>query len=571
MKTILQYMKPYRLHLVFIGFLDIIATLSALLMPYLMSNIVDQGIRNRDMGAIVDKGIAMFLLSVFALGCGVAVTRINAKVAAGFTNDLRKGIFQKINSLTFDEFGRLGPGSLLTRSTEDILILQEASGGLVYALVTVPILFLGGSVLAFRNDWLLALVLVILVPLVLFIVWFATRNIGELWLNSDRFIDVQNKVVRERLTGIRVIRAFDKEAHEQERVACATREMAKNIIKANVLAGMINPLSIFFLNLSIVVMLYISALRIQTEPDLAAGAVIATIQYVALIMNGLLILSWTFAWFPHLKVCAKRVAEVLEMKGTVGHIPSGQTLRGSLSIKNLTFFHEGAEEPTLNDISLDIREGEVAAVIGGTGSGKSSLAKLIMGFYAPTSGRIFLGGVPYDETDMETIRDNLSITLQRNMIFHGTVGENILFGDKEASPERLEEVTKVAEINRFIHTQKEGYDYMLAQGGANLSGGQKQRICIARALIKDAALYLFDDSFSAVDYLTESKLRKKLNKFLEGKTQLIITQRAATAMRCDRIFVLDGGVLVAAGTHRQLLKSCSIYREIYDSQLGGAL
>jgi ATP-binding cassette subfamily B protein len=564
-------MKPYRLHLVFIGFLDIIATLAALLMPYLMSDIVDQGIRGRDMGTIVDKGIAMFLLSLFALGCGVVLTRLNAKVAAGFTNDLRKGIFQKINSLTFDEFGRLGPGSLLTRSTEDILILQEASGGLVYALVTVPILFLGGSFLAFKNDWLLALVLIVLVPLVLFIVWFATRNIGELWLNSDRFIDVQNKVVRERLSGIRVIRAFDKEAHEQERVACATREMAKNIIKANVLAGMINPLSIFFLNLSIVVMLYISALRIQTEPGLAAGAVIATIQYVALIMNGLLILSWTFAWFPHLKVCAKRVAEVLEQKGTIQHIPSGQTLGGGLSIRNLTFFHEGAEEPTLNDISLEIREGEVAAVIGGTGSGKSSLAKLIMGFYTPTSGRLFLGGQAYDETDVETIRDNLSIALQRNMIFHGTIGENIRFGNKDASPELLEEVTKVAEINHFIHTQKEGYDYMLAQGGANLSGGQKQRICIARALIKQASVYLFDDSFSAVDYLTESKLRKKLNKYLEGKTQLIITQRAATAMRCDRIFVLDSGVLVASGTHRQLLKSCSIYREIYDSQLGGAL
>lgn len=571
MKTILSYMKPYRLHLVFIGFLDIIATLAALLMPYLMSDIVDKGIRGKDMGTIMDKGIAMFLLSLFALGCGVALTRLNAKVAAGFTNDLRKGIFQKINSLTFDEYGRLGPGSLLTRSTEDILILQEASGGLVYALVTVPILFLGGSFLAFKNDWLLALVLIVLVPLVLFIVWFATRNIGELWLNSDRFIDVQNKVVRERLTGIRVIRAFDKEAHEQERVAGATREMAKNIIKANVLAGMINPLSIFFLNLSIVVMLYISALRIQTEPGLAAGAVIATIQYVALIMNGLLILSWTFAWFPHLKVCAKRVAEVLEQKGTIQHIPSGQTLGGSLSIRNLTFFHEGAEEATLSDISLDIREGEVAAVIGGTGSGKSSLAKLIMGFYTPTSGRLFLGGQPYDETDVETIRDNLSITLQRNMIFHGTIGENIRFGNKEASDELLEEVTKVAEINHFIHTQKEGYDYMLAQGGANLSGGQKQRICIARSLIKQASVYLFDDSFSAVDYLTESKLRKKLNKYLEGKTQLIITQRAATAMRCDRIFVLDSGVLVASGTHRQLLKSCSIYREIYDSQLGGAL
>jgi ATP-binding cassette subfamily B protein len=394
---------------------------------------------------------------------------------------------------------------------------------------------------------------------------------GNLWLNSDKFIDVQNKVVNERLSGIRVIRAFDKEDHEQNRVACATKEMAKNIIKANILAGLINPLSMFFPNVSIVVMLYISALRIQTEPLLNAGSVIATIQYVALIMNGLLILSWTFAWLPHLKVCAVRVAEILNLKGLPVDQPSGETLSGHLEIRNLTFFHEDSEHPTLNNLSLDIEEGEVVAIIGGTGSGKSSLAKLIMGFYQSTSGTISLGGKPYGEINMETVRDNISITLQRNTIFHGTIGENIRFGNRNATMEKMEEVTKVAEINKFIHSHKENYDYILAQAGANISGGQKQRICIARTLIKPASVYLFDDSFSSVDYLTESKLRKKLNKYLSGKTQIIVTQRAATAMRCDKIYVLDRGELVDSGNHKELLQRCAIYREIYDSQLGGTL
>ena len=571
MKTILMHMKPFRRQLIAIGLLDLFATLAALAMPYLMSDIVNTGIREKQLQYIMDKGVAMLLLSIFALVCGVFVTRYNAKVASRFTYNLRKAMFQKINTLTFQEYGQYGAGSLLTRSTEDILILQEASGGLVYALVTVPILFIGGSVLAFRSDWLLAMVLIVLVPLVLFIVWIATRNMGNLWLNSDKFIDVQNKVVNERLSGIRVIRAFDKEDHEQNRVACATREMAKNIIKANILAGLINPLSMFFLNLSIVIMLYISALRIQSEPMLDAGSVIATIQYVALIMNGLLILSWTFAWLPHLKVCANRVAEILNLKGAPVDSPSGDILHGHLQIHNLTFFHEGSEHPTLNNLSLEIKEGEVVAIIGGTGSGKSSLAKLIMGFYQATSGTISLGGKKYGDINMETVRDNIAITLQRNTIFHGTIGDNIRFGNPDASDEKMEEVTKVAEINKFIHSHKEGYDYVLAQAGANISGGQKQRVCIARTLIKPASVYLFDDSFSSVDYLTESKLRKKMNKYLAGKTQVIVTQRAATAMRCDTIYVLDRGELVGRGNHKELLESCDIYREIYDSQLGGAL
>jgi ATP-binding cassette subfamily B protein len=571
MKTILMQMKPFRRQLALIGLLDLFATLAALAMPYLMSDIVNTGIREKQLQYIMDKGVAMLLLSIFALFCGIFVTKYNAKVASRFTYNLRKAIFQKINTLTFHEYGQYGAGSLLTRSTEDILILQEASGGLVYALVTVPILFIGGSVLAFRSDWLLAMVLIILVPLVLFIVWIATRNMGNLWLTSDKFIDVQNKVVNERLSGIRVIRAFDKEDHEQNRVACATREMAKNIIKANVLSGLINPLSMFFLNLSIVIMLYISALRIQTESTLNAGSVIATIQYVALIMNGLLILSWTFAWLPHLKVCADRVAEILNLKGNPVDRPSGEILNGHLEIKDLTFYHEGSEHPTLRNVSLDIEEGEVVCIIGGTGSGKSSLAKLIMGFYQASSGTISLGGKEYGEINMETVRDNISITLQRNTIFHGTIGDNIRFGNPGASMEKLEEVTKVAEINKFIHSHKEKYDYVLAQGGANISGGQKQRVCIARTLIKPACVYLFDDSFSAVDYLTESKLRKKLNKYLAGKTQIIVTQRAATAMRCDKIYVLDRGGLIGCGNHKELLESCAIYREIYDSQLGGAL
>lgn len=569
MKKILSYLKPYRMQLLLVALLYVAATFCSLFMPYLMSDIVDEGIRGADMPYILRMGGWMLLLSVAALGCGLATTKISAHVSAGFSNHLQKAVFQKINSLTFEEYARIGTSSLLTRSTEDVFALQDAANGFVYALVTVPILFIGGAVLAFSADWILALVLVILAPAVLLIVYLVTRRMGKLWDNSDKFIDMQNKIIRERLSGIRVIRAFDKEAHEHDRAAYATNQMADNIIKANVLTGTINPLSLMLLNLATVVMVYIGAVRIQTEAFLKAGDVIATIQYVALIMNGLLVLSWTFAWLPHIKVCVRRVSEVLSMEGLAGGSASGEKLSGDVVLSDVTFYYEGADTPALKNINLAAKEGEIVSVIGGTGSGKTTLAKLLLDFYAPSSGEIHLGGRSYRALNRETVRDNLAVALQKSMIFEGTIAENIRMGDKDATTEQLDAVTEIAQIADFIASHPEGYDYKLSQSGANISGGQKQRINIARTIIKDAAVYVFDDSFSALDYLTESKLRRALNARLNGKTQIIITQRVATAMRGDRIYVLDKGEVAGSGTHEALLESCPIYREIYDSQLGG--
>lgn len=568
MKIIFSYLAPYRRRLTVVGFLYLLATICSLLMPYVMRNIVDIGIRESDMPYILRQGALMLALSLAALGSGIATTKINARVANGFTTNLQKGVFSKINSLTFEEFERIGTSSLLTRSTDDIFSLQEASYSFVYALVTVPVLFIGGAALAFLSDWLLALVLVVLAPLVLFIVWFVTRRVGSLWENADRFIDLQNKIVRERLGGIRVIRSFDKEGYEHGRAASATREMATNIIRANVLGGLVDPLSLLLLNLSTVAMLYIGAVRIQTEALLRAGDVIATIQYVALIMNGLLVLSWTIIWLPHLKVCVRRVSEVLKLSGVETRAADGVKLPGDVALEDVSFCYEGAEAPALSHANLEIHSGEVVALIGGTGSGKSTIVKLLLDFHEPTGGVLRFGGRPYTELTRETVRDNISVSLQKAMIFQGTIAENLRMGDPTASDEALERVSRIAQIYPFVQEHEEGFAYKLAQSGANLSGGQKQRISIARTILKDAAVYVFDDSFSALDYLTESKLRRELNAFLAGKTQIIVTQRVATAMRCDRIYVLDRGAIVDGGTHAELLQRCSIYREIYVSQLG---
>ena len=569
MGEIFKQLKPYRFKLLLVALLYIVSTMCTLFMPYVMSNIVNNGIATRNMDYIYYQGGIMLSLAILALVCSVCTTKINSRVSTSFSTGMQKKMFNKVNSLSFEEYSSIGTSSLLTRCTEDIFVLQELSNTVTYAAVTVPIMFIGGVLLAWSRDWLLAVVMLVVSPVILLIVRLLTKDMKSLWNKADTYIDIQNKVVRERLSGLRVIRAFDKESYEHERIEDATKEMAYNIIKSNVLSNSITPLCTALLNIGIVLILYIGSLRIQKDTLLTAGDIIATIQYVALVMNGLLILSWTFAWVPRVKVSIRRVGEVLSLKGRSSEAPTGRVLEGSISLDNVTFYYGDSELPALKNISMEIAPGEIAAIIGGTGSGKTTVARLLLKFYSPKEGSIALGNIDYASLSMADVRDNISIAMQRSMVFEGTIRENILMGNPSATQEDLERVAEISQIYDFIAQQANGFDYKLSQSGANLSGGQKQRINISRVLIKKASVYVFDDSFSALDYLTESKLRKAMNKYLKGKTQLIITQRAATAMRCDRIFVMDCGQVVGAGTHEELLKSCSVYKEIYDSQLGG--
>ncbi|HRV73480.1 MAG TPA: ABC transporter ATP-binding protein [Eubacteriales bacterium] len=571
MKEIFKYIKPYGKKLIFVAFLNVVSTLCGLFLPYVMSDMVNNGIALSDMSRIYIMGVVMLALAGIALASGIVTMRMNASISTCYTNDIQKAVFRKVNSLSFEEFGKVGTSSLLTRSTQDVFMLQEAASGVVYAVVTVPIFFVGGCILAFMSDWVLALVLCFLAPLVLFIVWLATRNMGKLWELSDKYIDIQNMIVRERLSGIRVIRAFDKEQHEHERIAKATNVMADNIIKANVRGNTINPLSLFFLNISTVVMVYVGFTRIQSGAFITAGDIIATIQYVAIIMNALLVLSWTIVFIPHIMVCVRRISEVLRMQGIPKEEFSKESLSGELHLRNVTLRYEGAEAAAVSNVDLDVERGETVAIIGGTGSGKTSLIRLIMRFFTPVEGEIYLDGKPYSELTRETIRDNIAVALQKSMIFEGTIAYNIRMGNPSASDEQMYTAARTAQIADFIDTLDDGYEHLLTQAGSNLSGGQKQRVNIARTILKPASIYIFDDSFSALDYLTESKLRRELNAQLAGKTQIIITQRAATAMRCDKVYVMDRGQIVGCGTHERLLKECRIYKEIYDSQLGGDL
>lgn len=570
MKILLPYLKPHKGRLTIIGLMYLISTFAMLFMPKIMSDIITDGVAKADTDYILVQGAIMVGLALIGMICSVVTTKINAVVATDFTCELRKDIFKKVNSLTFEEFSLQGTASLLTRSTEDTWMLQEVAATLIYCIVVTPVLFIGGIVLTFMSDWLLAVIMLGISPLVLFIIWLITRRMFTLWDNSEKYCDLQNKVMRERLSGLRVIRSFDKEVHEHGRVKHATEEMADNIIKANVLSGYVNPVSALLLNMATVAILYLGAMRIQTSSILTAGGVIATIQYIALIMNGLMTISMVFLFFPQAKVSLRRIKEIFDLKGTEAEEGETKFLDGGIRFDDTTFFYPGASNSSLKNISMDIKAGQIVGIIGGTGSGKTTLMKLLMGFYKPTEGDLRIGGESVKGLSQGVIRDNVSIALQKAMIFQGTIEYNIKMGKENATDDEVEAVSKIAQLNELISGNKDGYKHELTQSGANISGGQKQRINIARTIIKDASVYVFDDSFSALDYLTEARLRKQLNRYLAGKTQLIVTQRAATAMRCDKVYVLDKGEVAGSGTHAELMKSCLIYREIYESQLGGS-
>ena len=546
-------------------------TFCALFMPYVMSNIVEVGIRNGDVIYILKEGAIMIALAVGALSCAMVTNSVSSKFSATLAVDIRKQVFNKVNTLTFEQFSEIGTGSLITRTTDDVGWIEETIVQLPYVFITFPIMFFGGIVLSFKGDFTLPLILLGAAVLVLGISTLITTRLEKHWQRGEDFTDVQNRVVRERLSGIRVVRAFDKEQYEHERAARATSEMCNSFVTANTVSGLINPIASLLLNSATVAIIYVGAIRLQSNSSLKAGDILATIQYIALIANAVLMLSWTISFIPHIKVSLKRIGAILDLESSVGETASGEVLTGDVSFTGVNFAYANSQVNSLENITFEAKSGEIVGVIGGTGSGKTTLVKLLMDFYKPSCGAQHFGGKNYDELSPATIRDNVAIALQKSMIFEGTIADNVKMGNKNATDEQVAEVLEIAQMSEFVSSKEEGVNYKLTQAGNNISGGQKQRINIARTILKPASVYIFDDSFSALDYLTEANLRKALNKYLDGKTQIIVTQRAATAMRCDRVYVLDCGKVVGVGTHKQLLKYCPTYREIYESQMGGGI
>ena len=570
MKKIFAYLKPYRGGLLLGMLLMAISTVCELLLPDIMSDILNTGVYNGDLNYIFRCCAKMLAVALISLGSVLGGWYISSKVVAGFCADLRQGVFRKVNTMRFEDISRMGSSALLTRSTHDVGTLSWVASMLSGSVITIPVLFIGGVVLALGKDAVLSLVLLLFIPLVFAAVVRIGKKIEPLWETSDKYMDKQNDIVRERLHGIRVIRAFNSEPREHKRIEDATQVMAENIIRANVSMGIISPLSIALMNMAVVLIVYLGGFRMEWGLSSASGGdIFAVIQYITLIMNGVVMAAFSIVMYPHAKVAAKRIGEVLDVESPAEPEEEELHFSGDIRLENLSFGYEGAAENAVSEISLHIRPGQQVAVIGGTGSGKSTLVQLLMGFRRPSAGHIYFDGRDSTSISPKTIRENIRCVLQKAAIYSGSIRKNIAMGRPGATDEELLAAAEIAQMGDYLASLPEGLDHELTQSGKNLSGGQKQRICIARAVVKNAPIYIFDDSFSALDFLTEARLRKALSERTAGKTRIVITQRVSSAMSCDCIFVMDKGCLVDAGSHQELLERCKIYQEIYVSQTGG--
>ena len=574
MRKLLIYLKPYRGKIALATLLMAVSAACNLLLPTLMSDILDRGVYGAaeadTFGYIVSTALRMLgisMVSLLSVGGGYWIVY---HVISGYTWSLRSALFRKVHTMTLEEVGRLGTSKIVTRSTHDVDTLDWVISALCGGILIIPLTFLGGVILCMRKDLQLSLVILCAVPLVIGAGFLLSKKIEHRWEVADEYCDKQNDLVRERLRGVRVIRAFNRENKAHETVTGATRTMADNLIRANVSMAVIDPAAVFVLNVVALLVVLLGGIRLERGTGLTAGDIFAMIQYIGIILGAIVSVSYDIVMLPHVRVAVRRLSQVTESTGLEDDRPArGLAFSGEISLDHVSFTYPGSSLPALSDVDMKIGAGEWVSVIGGTGSGKTTLTELLLAFRTPTGGTLRFDGQDSAEIPAKDIRANISCALQKSMLYAGTVAENLRIGKPEATDEELWEVLELAQIADFLREKPEGLNFRLEQAGTNISGGQKQRLAIARALLKDAPIYIFDDSFSALDFLTEARVRKALNERLAGKTRIVITQRVVSAMHSDRIFVLADGVIAGAGTHAELLENCEIYREIYISQTGG--
>lgn len=569
MLRILKNLSVYKWIVVAVLGFVFLQSISDLYLPTLMSDIIDKGVVVGDISYIWKIGGLMLVVSAFGACASVFASYYSSKAAMGLGRDVRRKVFNHVEKFSLQEFDELGTASLITRTTNDITQVQQVVIMMLRMVVSAPIMLIGGVIMAVSKDAKLSLVIVGTTPfLVGSILLILYKGVPLFKLVQER-LDKLNLVLRENLTGIRVIRAFNREVSEKKRLERANRELTDVSIKVNKVMAFMMPVMMLIMNLTIVAVIWFGSVRIDNG-GMQIGDLMAFIQYVMQIMFALVMASMMFIMVPRAAVSAKRINEVLDMKPTFqdSGTKTANKERGTLEFDNVTFSYPGAEEPALKNISFSTKPGEVTAIIGGTGSGKSTLIHLIPRFYEVSSGAIRVNGVDIRDVKQAEIRSKMGLVPQKALLFTGTIAENIRFGKEDASLDEIKHAAQIAQADDFISEMADGYDSLIEQGGSNLSGGQKQRLSIARALIRKADIYLFDDSFSALDYRTDALLRKALKDEITNSTVLIVAQRVSTVVDADRIIVLNNGNIAGIGTHAELLESNPVYREIVESQLG---
>lgn len=569
MLKIYRNLKPYIFHLIGIIALVFLQVMSDLYLPTIMSDIIDSGVMKEDVNYILREGIFMLLISGGGAVCAVIASLLSARVSIGLGKILRNSIFEQVESFSLREFDQFGSSTLITRTTNDIVQIQTVTVMILNMMLRAPIMCVGGIILAYSKDQKLTLLLVGSLPFVAAIILLVAKFVIPIFKQVQKKIDKLNLVLRENLTGIRVIRAFNRENLEKAKFEEANGDLTGTYIKVNRIMAFLMPVMMMIMNVMMVGILWFGAVRIDLgEMDL--GALVAFLQYAMMIMFALVMMTMMFIMIPRAQAAADRINEVLETAPDItdsANTSPADSEKGYVTFNNVTFRYHGAEEPALKNISFSVKPGETTAIIGGTGSGKTSLINLIPRFYDVENGEVLVDGVNVRDIPQEQLRAKIGFVPQKAVLFTGTITENLRYGKKDADDEEILHASQVAQADGFITDMKEGFDTMLSEGGLNLSGGQKQRLSIARALVRHPEIYVFDDSFSALDFKTDAKLRAALRKETRDATVIIVAQRVGSVMDADRIIVLDEGSIAGIGTHRELLDTCEVYREIVSSQL----
>ena len=585
MIKLFRFLKPYTIQIIFIIMLVFTQVLANLYLPTLMADIIDKGITNKDVGFtisilgfsgiykgtdyILRIGGIMLLISAGGAICSVIASYLSSRTAVGFGRILRNKIFTKVEGFSLHEFDKIGTATLITRTTNDVTQVQQVTVIIFSIMLFAPLTGIGGVIMALREDKPLTLIFAVVIPLLAIIIGIVLKKGMPLFKLMQVKLDKLNLVLREGLSGIRVIRAFNRIDAEKVRFDDANADLMNNAIKVNIIMAFLMPIMMLIMNLTTLAIIWFGGLRIENG-GMEIGSLIAFIQYGMQILFGFLMLAMVFIMIPRAEASAVRINEVLDMVPEIKD-PKNAVLAneksGYVEFKDVTFSYAGAEQPAISNINFSASPGEVTAIIGGTGSGKSTLVNLIPRFYDATSGLVLVDGVDVREMSQETLRSKIGLAPQKTILFSGTISDNIRYGKLDATLEEIQHAATVSQATDFIAETEDRYEHLISQGGTNISGGQKQRLSIARTLVRKPEIYIFDDTFSALDFKTDAKLRWALKKETSDATVIIIAQRVATVMTADRIIVLDEGKIAGMGTHKELLNSCTVYHEIVSSQL----
>ena len=572
MKCVLKELSGYKKELLLIVLSVIGTTMATLGLPSLLMRLIDVAIPQEDTAMVLRVGGFMIALVAFGLFCGIVTSRLSARVSMGVGRNLRSKIFTKVQYFSQTEIDKFSASSLITRTNNDVTQVQMFLNQCLRIAIQAPIMCICGIILAISSSPQLSGVLVVSIPLMAVILVVIAKIAVPLSTKIQTKIDRINLVMREKLTGVRVIRAFGTADFESRKFEEINRDYQRTNKKLQRTTNAVMPVLIVILSLTAALVMLMAANQSMNKGiDYTVGEIMAIIQYIMQIMMAVIMLTLVFVMLPRASTAAARAQEVLETEPSIKNkeeTKDNTEKKGYLTFKNVTFRYPGAEKPAIENLSFEAKPGETTAIIGGTGMGKSTVVNLIPRLYDVTEGQVLVDGVDVRDYDTQVLREKIGFVPQKAVLFSGTIDSNIAFGDRNADEERIEEAVKIAQSYDFVMKKEEGFSSPISQGGTNVSGGQRQRLAIARAIVRKPEIYVFDDSFSALDFKTDKSLRQALANETENATVVIVAQRISTIIDADRIIVIENGQVAGIGTHKELLKSCDVYREIVDSQMG---